>query len=61
MYTVGDIVITKKNHACGGKEWQLLRTGADFKLKCMTCGRVIMLSYEDFIKRVKRKAEHHEA
>ena len=57
MYAVGDIIITKKKHACGGWEWQLLRTGADYKIKCLTCGRVIMLSYEDFAKRVKKIVE----
>ena len=57
MYSVGDIIMTKKKHACGGWEWQVMRTGADFKIKCLTCGRVIMLSYEDFAKRVKKKVE----
>jgi len=56
-YTVGDVVETKKSHPCGCSEWEVLRTGADFKLKCMGCGRIIMLSYEDFKKRVRRKVK----
>ena len=54
MYNVGDIVTIKKKHPCGSFDWEILRTGADFKLKCLGCGRVIMFSYEDFKKRVKK-------
>jgi len=56
-YSIGDIVETKKGHPCGSSEWEVLRTGADFKLRCMGCGRIIMLSYEDFKKRVRRKVK----
>ena len=31
---VGDILTMKKAHPCGSKQWQVLRTGADFKLRC---------------------------
>ena len=34
IYEVGDIVQLKKKHPCGSTEWQILRVGADFKLKC---------------------------
>ena len=43
VYEVGDIVQLKKNHPCGSKEWEILRVGADFKLKCLGCGHEIML------------------
>ena len=33
-YEVGDIVTLKKAHPCGSKEWEILRVGADFRLKC---------------------------
>lgn len=33
-YNIGDKVITKKKHPCGGDVWEIVRTGADFKLKC---------------------------
>ncbi len=56
-YNVGDRVVTKKKHPCGGDVWQIVRTGADFKLRCETCGRVVMLSAEQFRKAVKRRAE----
>ena len=35
-YEVGDIVKLKKPHPCGSSEWEILRVGADFRLKC-TC------------------------
>ena len=33
-YNVGDKIISKKSHACGSNEWQIVRTGADIKIKC---------------------------
>ena len=33
----------KKKHPCGSYEWEILRTGADFKLKCRGCGHMIMV------------------
>ena len=39
---VGDIVTMKKPHPCGEKRWLILRVGADFKLRCMGCGREVM-------------------
>ena len=38
---VGDIVTLKKQHPCGSKEWEVLRIGADFRLKCLGCGHQI--------------------
>ncbi len=43
-YEVGDIVKLKKKHPCGSQEWEILRVGADFRLKCMGCGRQIMIA-----------------
>ena len=40
---VGDIVKLKKQHPCGSNEWEILRVGADFRLKCMGCGHQIMV------------------
>lgn len=41
---VGDILVMKKAHPCGEKRWQVLRTGADFRLKCLGCGHEVMVS-----------------
>lgn len=43
-YAVGDIVKLKKQHPCGSFEWEILRVGADFRLKCMGCGHQVMLA-----------------
>ena len=43
-YEVGDIVKLKKPHPCGSYEWEILRVGADFRLKCKGCDHMIMVS-----------------
>lgn len=43
VYEPGDIVRLKKKHPCGSMEWEILRVGADFKLKCMGCAHEIMV------------------
>ena len=40
---VGDTIQTKKPHPCGSKDWEILRVGADFRLKCKGCGHQIMV------------------
>lgn len=40
---VGDILTMKKPHPCGSNQWQVLRVGADFRLKCCGCGHQVML------------------
>ena len=40
---LGDILHMKKAHPCGDKRWLVLRTGMDFRLRCLGCGREVML------------------
>ena len=40
-YEVGDVVRLKKQHPCGSSEWEILRVGADFRLKCLGCGQLV--------------------
>lgn len=54
-YNVGDIVVTKKQHPCGSKEWRIKRVGVDFKLECIGCGREIMLDRPKALKMIKKK------
>lgn len=42
-YEVGDTVTLKKVHPCGSRDWEILRVGADFRLKCTGCGHQIMV------------------
>ena len=41
---VGDIIKLKKKHPCGSFEWEVLRIGADFRLRCIGCGHPVMIS-----------------
>ena len=54
---VGNKVITKKAHPCGNDVWVVTRTGADYKIKCEKCGRIIMLTPVEFEKRAKKVLE----
>ena len=56
-FSVGNRVIMRKPHACGGNEWQITRTGADIKIKCVNCGRTVMLDRADFVRMAKRLLE----
>ena len=38
-----DILIMKKAHPCGSDRWKVLRTGADFRLRCLGCGHELMI------------------
>lgn len=42
-FDVGDVITMKKPHPCGSKDWEVLRVGADFRLKCKGCGHQIMI------------------
>ena len=53
-FELGDRAIMKKPHACGANLWQIVRVGADIKIKCLRCGRVVMLDRLEFLRRVKR-------
>ena len=55
---VGDILNMKKAHPCGSTRWEVLRVGADFKLRCLGCGREVMgprVKYEKNTKSVEKK------
>ena len=55
---VGDVLTMKKAHPCGAKDWQVLRVGADFRLKCLGCGREVMgerLKFEKNVRKITRE------
>ena len=56
-FAVGEFVKCKKAHPCGGNVWEILRVGADFRIKCAKCGRMLMLTRVKFEKSVKEKLE----
>ncbi len=51
---IDDLVQMKKKHPCGSDEWTVTRTGADIKIRCSGCGRVVMMDRETFLKRRKK-------
>jgi len=51
---VGDILKVKKQHPCGGQEFAVLRIGMDFKIRCLTCGREVMLARSKIEKNIRR-------
>lgn len=61
VYDVGDIVQLKKGHPCGSNEWEILRVGADFRLRCCGCSHMIMVPrrmIEKNTKKLIKKQDH---
>ena len=54
---VGDVLKLKIQHPCGSREWEVLRVGADFRLKCLGCGHQIMIARKLLEKNVKEIVE----
>jgi len=58
-YELGDFIKLKKKHPCGSQEWEILRIGADFRLRCLGCGHQIMMprrQVEKNTREVRKKA-----
>ena len=55
----GGCITAKKPHACGGSVWKILRLGADVKLKCEKCGRIVFFDY-DRVKKITRSYQSGE-
>ena len=53
-YKVNDTVTLKKGHPCGENKWEILRTGADIKLKCLGCDKIVWLTRLEFNKRIRK-------
>lgn len=56
-YDMGDIIEMKKTHPCGSKNWEIVRMGADIKIKCCGCDRIVMLPRSKFEKSAKKVAK----
>ncbi|NEZ47873.1 DUF951 domain-containing protein [Clostridium niameyense] len=59
-FDLGDVVEMKKSHPCGTNRWKIIRMGADIKIKCLGCNRIIMLPRNTFEKRLKNILEKSE-
>jgi len=51
---LGQLVQLRKVHPCGSDRWEVVRIGADIGLRCLGCGRRVLLPRAEFLKRVKR-------
>ena len=58
---LGDLVQMRKAHPCGSDIWTVIRIGADIKIRCQGCSRIVMMDRETFIKRRKRLVQRKEA
>ena len=54
---VGDVVLMRKPHPCGGLTWRITRVGADVGLECLTCKRRVMLPRRQFARQVRKFVE----
>jgi hypothetical protein len=52
--SLGQVVEMKKTHPCGATQWQIIRIGADVKIQCLGCSRIVMLDRQKFLKNVKK-------
>ena len=53
-FNLGDIVEMKKTHPCGTNNFEIIRFGADIKIKCVGCGRIVMIPRRKFQKDAKK-------
>jgi hypothetical protein len=56
-YTIGTIVEMKKAHPCGTNKWEVVRVGADIKIKCLNCNHTVMLPRVEFNRKLKKILE----
>lgn len=54
QFEIGDVVQLKKAHPCGSFDWEIIRVGADFKLKCCGCDHIIMVERKMVEKKTKK-------
>lgn len=59
-YDLNDIVEMKKQHPCGENRWEIIRMGADIRIKCLGCGQLVMMSRREFNRKIKKVLESKE-
>ena len=60
IFELRDVVMMKKPHACGTNSWTIIRVGADIKIKCNSCNRIVMMDRTDFVRSCKKVIAHSE-
>lgn len=59
-FSLGDIVTMKKPHPCGTNEWEIIRMGMDIRIKCVRCGRSVLLPRREFERALKKVIQQAE-
>ena len=61
-YGLYDEVEMKRPHPCAkrSKLFQIVRVGADIKIMCLGCGRIMMIDRDAFNHKIKKVVAHHE-
>ena len=57
LLNIGDLVKMRKSHPCGNDLWRVTYVGADIKMRCEKCARIVMLDRPTFEKRLKKIVE----
>jgi hypothetical protein len=52
---IDDLLRLRKPHPCGSTDWVVVRIGADIGLKCLGCGRRILLPRREVVRRMKTR------
>lgn len=56
-YELNDVVEMKKQHPCGENRWEIIRMGADIRIKCLGCGQLVMMPRREFNRKLKKVLE----
>ena len=56
-YDIGSLLVLKKGHPCGENLWEVVKLGADIRLKCTKCGRLIIIPRIELNKKIKKVKE----
>ena len=54
MYQLDEIITTKKKYVCGNDKWKIIRVGADMKIECINCKRVVLIARVELEKKVNK-------
>ena len=56
-YSIGSLLVLKKGHPCGENLWEVVKLGADIRLKCTKCGRLVIIPRLELNKKIKKIKE----
>lgn len=57
--TLGDLLLLRKQHPCGSDRWEVVRLGADIRIRCLGCGHLVLLPRSQLEKRVRKNVSSH--